>query len=69
MSFILFGNVPVSVPKVLDTTPCMEECLSYEDCLSDSHEVNKYTLRPSWPTLHPTLLTTGNKLIKIYFLI
>jgi hypothetical protein len=33
MSFIYFGNVPASVPPVLDTTPCMKQMLQYEDCV------------------------------------
>ena len=35
MSFYYFGNVPSSVPKVLDTTPCMNEMLNYEDCVHE----------------------------------
>lgn len=33
MSFLFFGNVPASVPPVLDTTPCLNEMLNYEDCV------------------------------------
>ena len=33
MSFLYFGNTPASVPPVFDTTPCMKEMLSYEDCV------------------------------------
>ena len=33
MSFIYFGNAPVSVPPNFDTTPCMKEMLQYEDCV------------------------------------
>ena len=35
MSFYYFGNVPSSVPKVMDTTPCMNEMLNYEDCVHE----------------------------------
>jgi hypothetical protein len=35
MSYWMFGNVPVSVPPVKDTTPCMEEMLNYEDCVAE----------------------------------
>jgi hypothetical protein len=35
MSYWMFGNVPVSVPPVKDTTPCMTEMLSYEDCVAE----------------------------------
>ena len=31
MSYLYFGNVPASVPPVLDTTPCMKQMLDYED--------------------------------------
>ena len=60
MSFILFGNLPVSVPPVLDTTPCMESMLDYEDCISDTDDFNKYTIHPSFPSIFPTLFTTGD---------
>ena len=33
MSFLFFGNVPASVPPVMDTTPCMNEMINYEDCV------------------------------------
>ena len=35
MSFYYFGNIPASVPPVLDTTPCMNEMLNYEDCVTE----------------------------------
>ena len=35
MSYFMFGNVAVSVPPVKDTTPCMEQMLSYEDCVQE----------------------------------
>lgn len=28
-------NAPVSVPKVFDTTPCLEHLMEYEDCVID----------------------------------
>lgn len=33
MSFLYFGNTPASVPPILDTSPCMKEMLTYEDCI------------------------------------
>lgn len=33
MSFLYFGNTPASVPPVLDTSPCMKEMLTYQDCI------------------------------------
>ena len=33
MSFLYFGNTPASVPPILDTSPCMKEMLTYEDCV------------------------------------
>ena len=44
MSFLYFGNAPVSVPPAFDTTPCMKEMLQYEDC------VFEYPLSNSAPT-------------------
>jgi len=35
MSFFGMLNAPVSVPKVLDTTPCLEHLMEYEDCVID----------------------------------
>lgn len=33
MSYFVFGNLPESVPPVMDTTPCMDQMLNYEDCI------------------------------------
>lgn len=35
MSFYYFGNIPASVPAVFDTTPCMNQMLNYEDCVTE----------------------------------
>ena len=36
MSFIVYTNVPISVPRVMDTTPCLDNMLDYEDCVYDA---------------------------------
>lgn len=59
MSFITYGNLPISVPKVKDTTPCMNEMLNYEDCISDADVIQNEVIHPNWPTLFPKLLTDG----------
>lgn len=41
MSWIMFGNVATSVPAVLDTTPCMNQMLNYEDCVHEYHFFGK----------------------------
>jgi hypothetical protein len=33
MTAWLYFNMVVSVPPTLDTTPCMEPMLDYEDCV------------------------------------
>ncbi len=32
MTAWMYFNMPVSIPPTLDTTPCMEPMLDYEDC-------------------------------------
>jgi hypothetical protein len=59
MSFIVFGNLPSSVPKVKDTTPCMEAMLDYEDCIGDFNIRHAELVHPNWPTIFPRLLTDG----------
>ena len=62
MSFIGFMSAPVSVPPVLDTTPCLEHLMEYEDCVIDVGTDKKQFFMPAWPTLYPTLHlgTTNN---------
>lgn len=62
MSFIVFGNLSVSVPKVKDTTPCMEQMLQYEDCVGEGNVTHMEVMHPSWPTIFPRLLTDGKLL-------
>jgi hypothetical protein len=57
MSFFGFMSAPVSVPPVLDTTPCLEHLMEYEDCVIDVGSNKKMLLMPAWPTLWPTLLS------------
>ncbi len=57
MSFLGFMSAPVSVPNVLDTTPCLEHLMEYEDCVIDVGSNKKQLLMPTWPTLWPGLLT------------
>lgn len=64
MSFLYFGNTPASVPPVLDTTPCMKEMLTYEDCVFDANVPQMEVIHPTWPSLWPRLLTDG-KLMEI----
>lgn len=35
MSFFGFLSAPVHIPKVLDTSPCLEHLMEYEDCIID----------------------------------
>lgn len=56
MSFFGFLSAPVSVPRVLDTSPCMDHLMEYEDCVIDVQSNKKRLLMPSWPTLYPGLL-------------
>jgi len=62
MSYIFFGNLPVSVPPILDTTPCMNEMLNYEDCVHDANVAQSEVIHPNWPTIWPRLLTDGKLL-------
>ena len=59
MSYITFGNVPISVPPVLDTTPCMQPMLQYEDCIADAGVMHQEVIHPNWPTMFPRMLTDG----------
>ena len=56
MSFFGFYSAPVSVPKVLDTTPCLEHLMEYEDCVVDVQSDKLKLLMPTWPTLYPGLI-------------
>jgi len=56
MSFFGFYSAPVSVPKVLDTTPCLEHLMEYEDCVIDVQSDKRKLLMPTWPTLWPGLI-------------
>ena len=56
MSFFGFLSAPVSIPKVLDTTPCLEHLMEYEDCIIDVQSDKKQLLMPTWPTLYPRLI-------------
>ena len=55
MSFFGFMSSPVSIPPVLDTTPCLEHLMEYEDCVIDVNSGKKQLLMPAWPTLWPGL--------------
>lgn len=59
MSFIVYGNVPISVPKVKDTTPCIDQMLDYEDCIYDAQPKHLEVVHPNWPSMWPRLLTDG----------
>lgn len=56
MSFFGFLSAPISVPRVLDTSPCLDHLMEYEDCVIDVQSDKKRLLMPSWPTLYPGLL-------------
>lgn len=60
MASIYSWNVPISVPPVLDTTPCMDYMLAYEDCLVDATPRHMEVFHPNWPTMWPRLLTDGH---------
>jgi len=62
MSYFIYGNVPISVPPVLDTTPCMQNMLEYEDCVSDANVIHQEVIHPNWPTMYPRMLTDGKLL-------
>lgn len=51
--------MPVSVPPVHDTTPCMDYMLAYEECIVDAAPRHAEVFHPNWPTLWPRLLTDG----------
>jgi hypothetical protein len=59
MSSIYAWGVPISVPPVHDTTPCMDYMLAYEDCIVDAVPRNPEVFHPNWPSLWPRLLTDG----------
>ena len=56
MSFFGFMSSTVSIPAVLDTTPCLEHLMEYEDCVIDVNSDKKPLLMPAWPTLWPRLI-------------
>ena len=56
MSFFGFMSSPVSIPRVFDTTPCLEHLMEYEDCVIDVQSDKKQLLMPAWPSLWPALL-------------
>lgn len=60
MSYFFFHNLPISVPPVKDTTPCMDNMLNYEDCIYDSNVKHYEVVHPNWPTMFPRLLTDGH---------
>lgn len=65
MSFFGFMSAPVSIPRVFDTTPCLEHLMEYEDCVIDVQSDKKQLLMPAWPTLWPGLLDgKGKELLK-----
>ena len=53
MSFIVYTNVPISVPKVKDTTPCLDTMLNYEDCIYDAQPDHLEVFHPNWPSVWP----------------
>jgi hypothetical protein len=59
MSSVFNYNVPITVPPVHDTTPCMQYMLTYEDCVLDAVPRNAEVYHPNWPTMWPRLLTDG----------
>lgn len=59
MSAIYYWNVPITVPPIHDTTPCMDYMLSYEECLVDAVPRHMEVFHPNWPTMWPRLLTDG----------
>mmetsp|Transcript_21629 Transcript_21629/g.21379 ORF Transcript_21629/g.21379 Transcript_21629/m.21379 type:complete len:179 (-) Transcript_21629:45-581(-) len=59
MSSIYNWNVPITVPPVHDTTPCMDYMIAYEECLVDAVPRNMEVFHPNWPTMWPRLLTDG----------
>ena len=59
MSSLYAWNLPLSVPPVHDTTPCMDYMLAYEECLVDAVPRHMEVFHPNWPTMWPRLLTDG----------
>jgi len=59
MSSIYSWNVPITVPPVHDTTPCMDYMLAYEECLVDAVPKHTEVFHPNWPTMWPRLITDG----------
>ena len=57
MSFFGFLSSPVSIPPVMDTTPCLEHLMEYEDCVIDVGTNKQQFFMPTWPTLYPALHT------------
>ena len=55
MSFMGFMSSPVSIPPVMDTTPCLDHLMEYEDCVIDVGTNKKEFFMPAWPTLYPQL--------------
>lgn len=60
MSYFFFQNLPISVPAVKDTTPCMDSMMDYEDCIADGGIRQLEVVHPNWPTVFPRLLTDGH---------
>jgi hypothetical protein len=54
MSFLYFGNTPASVPPILDTSPCMKEMLTYEDCVFEYFDCNVVRTYPKCKSCIPT---------------
>ncbi|KAL4466710.1 hypothetical protein ABPG72_009516 [Tetrahymena utriculariae] len=62
MALFFMANTAISVPSVLDTSPCMKQMLAYEDCVLDANVPQQEVIHPQWPTLWPRLLTDGKLL-------
>lgn len=60
MSYLMYGNLPASVPRVFDTTPCLAQQDAYEACIFDSGTHHPEVVHPNWPTMWPRLLTDGS---------
>lgn len=59
MSSLYSWSIPISVPPVHDTTPCMDYMLQYEDCILDAVPRQMEVVHPNWPTMWPKMLTDG----------
>ena len=66
MSFIIYGNLPISVPAIKDTTPCLDQMTQYETCIVDGNPLKMETIHPNWPTMFPRLLTDGKLVDPVY---